>query len=174
MRRRAARARAAAAPRAARTPAGRRAQTSGTPRARSASTRCTPRTTTARTPASSASTSRARRPTSTSRTGAARRARATRGFGGAKGAAARRYDELRESCENIPCILVANKIDIDYQVTRKNFKFASSKGIPFYFVSAADGTNVVKVFRAAIEAALDWKKNGEDFMTEALRLVEGP
>ncbi|KAH8058751.1 GTP binding protein [Aureococcus anophagefferens] len=60
------------------------------------------------------------------------------------------------------------------QVTRKNFKFASSKGIPFYFVSAADGTNVVKVFRAAIEAALDWKKNGEDFMTEALRLVEGP
>lgn len=58
-------------------------------------------------------------------------------------------------------------------MTRKNFKFASAKGIPFYFVSAADGTNVVKVFRAAIEAALDWKKNGDDFMTEALRLVEG-
>ncbi|KAH8081043.1 GTP binding protein [Aureococcus anophagefferens] len=59
------------------------------------------------------------------------------------------------------------------QVTRKNFKFASSKA-SLRFVSAADGTNVVKVFRAAIEAALDWKKNGEDFMTEALRLVEGP
>lgn len=28
----------------------------------------------------------------------------------------RRYDELRESCESIPCLLVANKIDIDYQV----------------------------------------------------------
>mmetsp|Transcript_18180 Transcript_18180/g.53776 ORF Transcript_18180/g.53776 Transcript_18180/m.53776 type:complete len:157 (+) Transcript_18180:2-472(+) len=82
------------------------------------------------------------------------------------------YDELRESCENIPCILVANKIDIDYQVTRKNFKFAASKGIPFYFVSAADGTNVVKVFRAAIEAALDWKANGDDFMAEALRVLE--
>ncbi|EGB12752.1 hypothetical protein AURANDRAFT_18664 [Aureococcus anophagefferens] len=85
-----------------------------------------------------------------------------------------RRRERRGRPQNIPCILVANKIDIDYQVTRKNFKFASSKGIPFYFVSAADGTNVVKVFRAAIEAALDWKKNGEDFMTEALRLVEGP
>ena len=71
---------------------------------------------------------------------------------------------MRDACENIPCILVANKIDIDYQVTRKNFKFASSKNIPFYFVSAADGTNVVKVFRAAVESALDYKDNG-DFMT---------
>ena len=38
------------------------------------------------------------------------------------------YDEMRDACENgrEPCILVANKIDIDYQVFRKN--------IPFYFV----------------------------------------
>ncbi|KAJ1459392.1 P-loop containing nucleoside triphosphate hydrolase protein [Pelagophyceae sp. CCMP2097] len=80
------------------------------------------------------------------------------------------YNELRDSCESIPCILVANKIDVDYQVTRKNFAFAAKKGIPLYFVSAADGTNVVKVFTAAIEAALDWKLNGDDFLEEALRL----
>ena len=86
------------------------------------------------------------------------------------------YDELRESCESIPCILVANKIDIDYAVTRKNFKFAASRNLPFYFVSAADGTNVVKVFRAAVEAAIDWKKNNNDFITDALNLVnhQGP
>jgi Rab-like protein 2 len=26
------------------------------------------------------------------------------------------YKELREHCENIPCVLVANKIDVDYNV----------------------------------------------------------
>ena len=70
------------------------------------------------------------------------------------------YKELREHCENIPCVLVANKIDVDYnvrcfalrlftyclaQVTRKEFKFASKHNLPFFFVSAADGTNIVKV-----------------------------
>merc|ERR1712196_434109 len=60
----------------------------------------------------------------------------------------------------------------DYQVTRKNFKFASSKNIPFYFVSAADGTNVVKVFRAAVESALDYKDNSGDFMNEAYKLLD--
>ena len=85
------------------------------------------------------------------------------------------YKELREHCENIPCVLVANKIDVDYnvcwrlscpyllisplyhpcitlinfltlnQVTRKEFKFAAKHKLPFFFVSAADGTNIVKV-----------------------------
>lgn len=27
------------------------------------------------------------------------------------------YKELREHCENIPCVLVANKIDVDYNVS---------------------------------------------------------
>jgi Rab-like protein 2 len=71
--------------------------------------------------------------------------------------------ELRQYCENIPCVLVANKIDVDYnvrerrcssgcvrmltctQVTKKSFKFAQTHSLPFFFVSAADGTNVVKV-----------------------------
>lgn len=78
------------------------------------------------------------------------------------------YKELREHCPNIPCVLVANKIDVDYnvrhhmlhygvyrfgihmymylrQVTRKEFKFAAKHNLPFFFVSAADGTNIVKV-----------------------------
>lgn len=34
------------------------------------------------------------------------------------------------------------------QVTRKEFKFASKHNLPFFFVSAADGTNIVKVRHA--------------------------
>lgn len=34
------------------------------------------------------------------------------------------------------------------QVTRKEFKFAAKHNLPFFFVSAADGTNIVKVLRA--------------------------
>lgn len=81
------------------------------------------------------------------------------------------YRELRESCETIPCLLVANKIDYDYQVTKKNFKFASQHNLPFYFVSAADGTNVVKVFTSAIQAALHWKTHTSDFIADALSLL---
>jgi hypothetical protein len=38
-----------------------------------------------------------------------------------------------------------------FQVTQKSFGFAKKNGMPFYFVSAADGTNVVEV-RAACAA----------------------
>jgi hypothetical protein len=31
-------------------------------------------------------------------------------------------------------------------MTEKKFAFAEQNDLPFYFVSAADGTNVVKVF----------------------------
>lgn len=53
--------------------------------------------------------------------------------------------ELRDYREKIPCIVVANKIDMDYSITQKSFGFAKKNGMPFYFVSAADGTNVVEV-----------------------------
>jgi Rab-like protein 2 len=55
------------------------------------------------------------------------------------------YKELRVYCENIPVICVANKIDVDEKVTKKAFQFPKKHDLPFYFVSAADGTNVVKV-----------------------------
>lgn len=61
-------------------------------------------------------------------------------------------------------IVVANKIDVDYKVTKKSFKFPKDRGLPFYFVSAADGTNVVRVFQEAIEAAWNYKNTGDDFV----------
>ena len=121
----------------------------GTRRGKNGSTRCIRRLPSS-TCASCASMSRVKRPTNTWERGTTRCATRAK----------------------ISCILVANKIDIDYQVTRKNFKFASSKNIPFYFVSAADGTNVVKVFRAAAESALDYKDNSGDFMNEAYKLLD--
>lgn len=34
----------------------------------------------------------------------------------------------------------------DLKVTQRSFNFGKKQGLPFYFVSAADGTNVVKVW----------------------------
>lgn len=34
---------------------------------------------------------------------------------------------------------------VDNKVTKTSFKFATKHKLPFYFVSACDGTNVVKV-----------------------------
>ena len=70
------------------------------------------------------------------------------------------YGEMREYCQDVPCILVANKIDVDYNVTRKEFKFAAKHNLPFFFVSAADGTNVVKVFQNAVSEAKRFKDSG--------------
>lgn len=105
------------------------------------------------------------------------------------------YQELREYCESIPCFLVANKIDVDMnvsarppvelllscstqklihrreQVTSKKFKFAENHNLEFSFVSAADGTNVVQVFTDAVRAAMKFKKDGGDFMADVLDLL---
>ncbi|XP_065701846.1 rab-like protein 2B [Patagioenas fasciata] len=82
------------------------------------------------------------------------------------------YQELREFRPEIPCIVVANKIDADMTMTQKSFSFARKLGLPFYFVSAADGTNVVKVFNDAIKLAVTYKQNSGDFMDEVLRELE--
>ncbi|XP_051818882.1 rab-like protein 2A isoform X2 [Antechinus flavipes] len=68
------------------------------------------------------------------------------------------YAELREFRPEIPCVVVANKIDADTKVTQKSFNFARKFSLPLYFVSAADGTNVVK--------------NSQDFMDEILQELE--
>ena len=57
------------------------------------------------------------------------------------------------------------------QVTRKNFKFAAKHNLPFFFVSAADGTNVVKVFQSAVQEARRFKESGGDVMAEMLSLL---
>ena len=83
------------------------------------------------------------------------------------------YKELRQFCEHIPCICIANKIDVDYNVTSKAFAFPSKHNLPFYFVSAADGTNVVKIFEEAVRLAHSHKSGGEkDFVAEVLELLD--
>eukprot|EP01112_Ceratiomyxa_fruticulosa_P001060 TRINITY_DN1102_c0_g4_i2.p1 TRINITY_DN1102_c0_g4~~TRINITY_DN1102_c0_g4_i2.p1 ORF type:complete len:191 (+),score=37.38 TRINITY_DN1102_c0_g4_i2:161-733(+) len=82
------------------------------------------------------------------------------------------YKELQENRKGIPTIVVANKIDVDYSVTSKSFTFASKRDLPFYFVSASDGTNVVKVFNEAIQLGYQCKLNPpEDFLEEMLDSV---
>uniref|UniRef100_A0A8C9FRS7 RBL2A protein n=1 Tax=Pavo cristatus TaxID=9049 RepID=A0A8C9FRS7_PAVCR len=82
------------------------------------------------------------------------------------------YKELREFRPGIPCVVVANKIDVDMKVTQKSFNFARKFSLPFYFVSAADGTNVVKLFNDAIKLALTYKQNSGDFMDEVMQELE--
>lgn len=60
---------------------------------------------------------------------------------------------------------------MNYTVTRKNFLFPRENNLPFFFVSSADGTNVVKVFEEAVCAGLGQRKYGEkDFLSECLEL----
>ncbi|KAM8861407.1 RAB, member of RAS oncogene family-like 2 isoform 1-T1 [Synchiropus picturatus] len=102
------------------------------------------------------------------------------------------YKELREYRPEIPCCVVANKIDgesdsdvhilmplnqyilseADTKVTQRSFNFGKKQGLPFYFVSAADGTNVVKMFREMIKRAVDYKQNPSDFMDEVMQELE--
>nr|XP_002130574.1 rab-like protein 2A [Ciona intestinalis] len=82
------------------------------------------------------------------------------------------YKELRQYRPNIPCLLVANKIDVDLGVTKRTFAFGTKHNLPQYFVSAANGTNVVKVFRDAIKAALSYKQNPTDFVDQVLQELE--
>lgn len=82
------------------------------------------------------------------------------------------YKELREARSEIPCLCVANKIDIDYNVTKKKFNFSQKHKMPFYFVSASDGTNVVKVFNDTIKAAVAYKSNSTDFMDMVMKELE--
>lgn len=82
------------------------------------------------------------------------------------------YKELRNYCEQIPCIVVANKIDVDYEVTTKVFRFASEHGLPLFYASAADGTNVVKVFKEACLLGYQYKNSpNKDFYTSVMELL---
>ncbi|EGD82915.1 Rabl2a protein [Salpingoeca rosetta] len=81
------------------------------------------------------------------------------------------YKELRKYRPKIPVICVANKIDIDYSVTQKSFGFPKKHGLPFHFVSASDGTNVVKVFNEAIESAVQYKEHSDDFVDQVMQLL---
>jgi len=53
------------------------------------------------------------------------------------------HNELRSHAPSIPLLVVANKIDLDPRTTKRSYKFIEDLNVPFNFVSAADGTNVV-------------------------------
>ena len=83
------------------------------------------------------------------------------------------YTEMRNHCPHIPCIVIANKIDLDPRTTKRSYKYIEDLKVPFNFVSAADGTNVVQIFRDALDLAIDYKKNPpkDDFMADVLELL---
>ncbi|XP_066110606.1 rab-like protein 2B isoform X3 [Saccopteryx bilineata] len=60
----------------------------------------------------------------------------------------------------------------DIKMTQKSFAFTKKYSLPLYFVSAADGTNVVKLFNDAIRSAVSYKQNSQDFMDEVLQELE--
>ena len=85
----------------------------------------------------------------------------------------------------MPIILIANKIDLDPTRAAKAFAFAEKKrkerggqeeDFPFYFVSAADGSNVVTIFRDAISKAWDYKHSiksgGGTFVDDVLLFIK--
>merc|ERR1719183_1274668 len=83
------------------------------------------------------------------------------------------YKELRHYCPHIPVICVANKVDADPNMAKKKFNFATENKLPFYFVSAADGTNIVKVFNEVVKLAIKCKEEPEDeVMSEIMRLLQ--
>lgn len=78
------------------------------------------------------------------------------------------YNEMRVQCPHIPCMVIANKIDIDQKVITRKYNFVNEIGCPFEFVSASNGTNVVAIFQQALEMGLHYKQNPhqDDFMKE--------
>lgn len=69
-------------------------------------------------------------------------------------------------------LLNAARLAVDYRVTERSFAFPQRRNLPFFFVSASDGTNVVKVFQQAIMLGLQHKENpSDDYLTMALELL---
>merc|ERR1719171_1893201 len=72
------------------------------------------------------------------------------------------YKEMRQYCPDIPVICIANKVDADPSMAKKKFNFPATHQLPFFCVSAADGTNVVRVIKEAIKLAVKNKEEPAD------------
>jgi len=72
------------------------------------------------------------------------------------------YKELRIYCPDIPVIVVANKVDADSSMANKKFNFPQKQNLPFFCVSAADGSNVVRVLKEAIKLGIKNKEEPAD------------
>ncbi|KAG9340025.1 hypothetical protein JZ751_022136 [Albula glossodonta] len=84
------------------------------------------------------------------------------------------YGRAGTVSEHAPILLLQSSrlYHADMKVTQRNFNFAKKQGLPLYYVSAADGTNVVKLFKDAIKLAMSYKQNSSDFMDEVMRELE--
>ncbi|CAF0815627.1 unnamed protein product [Rotaria sp. Silwood1] len=83
------------------------------------------------------------------------------------------YTELRDIRPHIPCLCAVNKIDTAMEITKKSFSFPKKHDMPLYYVSAADGTNVVRLFRDAIRLANAYRSGDTaDFIDQILRELE--
>ncbi|XP_040571127.1 rab-like protein 2A [Lepeophtheirus salmonis] len=82
------------------------------------------------------------------------------------------YSELRKYRPYIPCLCAVNKIDENMEITKKSFTFATRNDIPLYYVSASDGTNVVKLFTDAVHKAIEYKKNPIDMEDQILEELD--
>ena len=69
-----------------------------------------------------------------------------------------------------PCPRAALRA-VDFSITQKTFGFAKKQGLEFFFVSAADGTNVVKVFTEIIKKGWHYKHNSDDFVDQVNALL---
>lgn len=69
------------------------------------------------------------------------------------------YKELRSFRPNIPVVVIANKIDENPKSTQIQFNFAKKNDLEMNYTSAADGTNVVRVFHGAIKAGYEYRKD---------------
>ncbi|ORZ40900.1 putative RTW [Catenaria anguillulae PL171] len=82
------------------------------------------------------------------------------------------YRELRQYRPNIPVIVLANKIDQQPEMAKRDFKFAVDNRLDLVFVSASDGTNVVMAFQDIIRRAIAYKESDtRDFMDDVLDLI---
>ncbi|KAJ3325906.1 Rab-like protein 2A [Boothiomyces sp. JEL0866] len=86
----------------------------------------------------------------------------------------------------MPVIVVANKIDMDPSRATKSFAFVEKRRIerggneqdlPFYFVSASDGSNVVTIFKEAIAKASVYREDlasgkAGTFVDEVLQFIK--
>ncbi|KAH0785414.1 Ras family protein [Histomonas meleagridis] len=72
--------------------------------------------------------------------------------------------QLVSQRNQIPVIVVANKMDLNPSITRKQFKWPAAHKYPLYYTSAAKGANVVPAFQEAIHLGWTHKNNPDDVM----------
>eukprot|EP00998_Keelungia_sp_KM082_P008388 NODE_4578_length_770_cov_53.457232_g4555_i0.p1 GENE.NODE_4578_length_770_cov_53.457232_g4555_i0~~NODE_4578_length_770_cov_53.457232_g4555_i0.p1 ORF type:complete len:200 (+),score=34.02 NODE_4578_length_770_cov_53.457232_g4555_i0:78-677(+) len=83
------------------------------------------------------------------------------------------HQELTQYAPDVPCLVAANKIDIDMDVVNRSFNFATKRKLPLHYVSAQEGTNVVQMFEQAIGLGIDFRDNPpeDDLLAAAQNLI---